>query len=164
VGFNRQNPNDETEPKCFSAVDDFINDLTEKTEQPIPHSYIAKSQSRFLKTITENLTIGTAIVLMDISENYSLTIQDKAQGHHWTCNTCTIHPVMIHLQDDDQGTKLTTSLCVISGDLKHDVVMVYQTQIILIQFLRDKFPHIKKRSLLHRRVCCTIHTRINSTS
>ena len=68
--------------KCSLAVDDFINDLTEKIEQLIPHSYIAKAQSKFLKNLKENLTNDTAIVLMDFSENYSFTIQDEAQGYH----------------------------------------------------------------------------------
>lgn len=129
--------------KCSSAVDDFVNNLTEQIEKLIPHSYIAKSQSSFLKNMKEHLTVDTVVVLMDFSENYSLTIQDEAQGYHWTCNTCTIHPVMIHLQND-QGEKLTTSLCVISDDLKHDVAMVYETQTVLIKFLKDNFPHVKK--------------------
>ena len=34
-------------------------------------------------------------------------------------------------------------VCVLSDDLQHDVVFVYETQKIVIQFLKNKFPHVK---------------------
>lgn len=49
--------------QCSSAVNDFNNDMREKTKQYIPLSYMAKSKFPFLNNIKESQTNKTVIVL-----------------------------------------------------------------------------------------------------
>ena len=45
------------------------------------HSYIAKSQARYLSELKENLE-DAIIVLGDFAENYTFVIQNEIQGYH----------------------------------------------------------------------------------
>lgn len=127
--------------KTTSSLHEFIDDLTDRIEKLIPHSFIAKSQSFFLKDLKENLPSHTAVILLDFNENYSFIIQDEVQGYHWTSESCTLHPVVVYCINTD-GEKITSSHCIVSDDLKHDVSMVYKTQEIVLKYIKDNFPHI----------------------
>ncbi|GBM39738.1 hypothetical protein AVEN_208641-1 [Araneus ventricosus] len=142
VEYNQWVSTDRTEMiRCSTAVGELIEKLVEKLNKLIPHSYIAKSQSSFLKNLKGTASSNTAVVSMDFSENYAFTIQDEAQGYHWNSNSCTIHPVMIHCKDTS-NVKLIIPLCIISDDLKHDVSMVYEIQKNVTAFLKENYPHI----------------------
>ena len=129
--------------KSTTILDDFIDDLTNKVERLIPHSFIAKSQSLFLKNLKENLQLNTAIILIDFSENYAFVVQDEAQGYHWTSESCTLHSVLVHYKNAE-GMKMVSSHCVISDDLKHDVSMIYKTQEKVLKFIQENLPHIEE--------------------
>ena len=73
---------------------------------------------------------------MDFPENYSFPIQDEAQGYHWTHPSCTVHPVVCYYKNSENQL-LISSLCFLSEELLHDVVMVH-----LIQ--EKTFQHLKK--------------------
>ncbi|GBN58021.1 hypothetical protein AVEN_226241-1 [Araneus ventricosus] len=142
VEYNQWVSTDRTEMiRCSTSVGELIEKLVEKLNKLIPHSYIAKSQSSFLKNLKGTTSSNTAIVSMDFSENYAFTIQDEAQGYHWNSNSCTIHPVMIHCKDTS-NVKLIIPLCIISDDLKRDVSMVYEIQKNVTGFLKENYPHI----------------------
>lgn len=128
--------------RCSSTVEEFIDNLEQKLNKLIPHSFIAKSQASFYKNLKEAASPNTAIISMDFSENYAFTIQDEAQGYHWTSNSCTIHPVMIHCKGTYNEERII-SFCVISDDLKHDASMVYEIQKTVISFLNENCPHVK---------------------
>lgn len=129
--------------KSTATLDDFIDDLTNKIERLIPHSFIAKSQSLFLKNLKENLQLNTAIILLDFSENYAFVVQDEAQGYHWTSESCTLHSVLVHYKNSE-GVKMVSSHCIISDDLKHDVSMVYKSQEKVLKFVKENSPHIEE--------------------
>ena len=68
----------------------------------IAHSYIAKSQAKYLSILKENLLSSTCIVLADFAENYSMVVQDAVQGWHWIKQQCTIHPIIIYYKDSQE--------------------------------------------------------------
>lgn len=123
-----------------STIDEFIYELTTKIEKLIPHSYIAKSQSSYFKSLKDNCAPNQAIISMDFSENFSFVIQDEVQGYHWTSDSCTVHPVIINTCVDDK--KIVSSHCIISDDLNHDVCMVYKIQETLLEFVKEHFPNV----------------------
>lgn len=133
--------------RCFSSVEEFIDKLVEKLNKLIPHSYISKEQASFFKNLKEAACPNIAVISMDFSENYAFTIQEEAQGYHWTSDSCTIHPVMIHCKDP-RNKKLIISLCVISDDLKHDICMIYEIQKTVTAFLKENYSHINTIQLL----------------
>lgn len=129
--------------RCSSSVIEFIEILVDKLNKLIPHSYIAKSQASTFKSLKETAPSSVAVISMDFSENYAFTIQEEAQGYHWTSDSCTIHPVIIHCKDAT-GKKCVLPFCIISDDLKHDVSMVYEIQKTMTAFLKENHPHIKE--------------------
>ena len=135
---------DRTQQVKFTvSLEEYVETLINSLETLIPHSFISKSQSGYLKIMKENIDCSKAIVLLDFSENYSYVIQNEVQGYHWTQDSCSLHPVVIYTHSEYSGDITVTNLCILSDDLEHDVAFVYETQKIVTQFLKDNFPMIK---------------------
>lgn len=114
----------------------------EKLVKLVPHEFIARSQSEFLKTTKENLKANEFVVISDFAENYTFVIQDEVQARHWNQEQCTLHPFSIYFKE---GNELrTTSFVVIAESLEHNITSVYLFQTKLFDFLREKFRTIKK--------------------
>ena len=89
------------------------------------HPYIAKAQSKYLKTHKEKLDDTKIILLCDFAENFTFVIQDEIQSYHWTQNQATLHPIVMYYKADD--TIMHKSFCFISNELHHDTAMVYSS-------------------------------------
>ena len=85
---------------------------------------------------------NSALILMDFAENYAFHVQDEAQRYHWTHHSCTVHPVVCCYKNSDDELQ-HASLCFLSDELQHDVVMVYQIQVKTIQYLKSLMPNLK---------------------
>ena len=121
-------------------LNEFIELLCEKLDKITPHSFIAKSQSKYLKNLKETLSLDEAIVLGDFAENYTFVVQDEIQSYHWSKNQCSLHPVVIYFMKEKLEE---SSYCVISDDLNHDFGFVNQV-------MHQTIDHIK------RNLCTTI--------
>ncbi|XP_047129865.1 uncharacterized protein LOC124809907 [Hydra vulgaris] len=119
VDFKQWATTDRTELLTINLpLNEFIDLLCEKLDKITCHSFIAKSQSSYLKHLKETLSIDEAIVLVDFAENYTFVVQDEVQSYHWSKSQCSLHPVVIYYKK----MKLeTSSFCIISDDLNHDV-------------------------------------------
>lgn len=157
--FEEWDPDDEVTYSAWISTDrthqvqytvtfeEYLETLIISLESLIPHSFITKAQAKYLKEYKENLKSNQAIVLLDFSENYSYVIQNEAQGYHWTRNSCSLHPAVIYTQDEDKDELVVSSLCIVSDDLEHDVPFVHETQRVVVEFIKEKFP--KVNSLLY---------------
>lgn len=68
IEYNQWISTDGTEMiRCSSKIYDFIEDLVTKLEKLITHSYIAKSESSYFKTLKESSSTGLATVSLDFS-------------------------------------------------------------------------------------------------
>ena len=108
------------------------------------HSSIAKSQAQLLKNRKESIQLDTAIVLLDISKNFSFVVQDEVQGIHWNKDQCTLHPVVIHFKDQNENSLKALCFCFFSEDLNHETGFVYAVQQILTSNTKEKFVAIKR--------------------
>ena len=72
---------------CLSSVGEFIDKLVGNLNKLIPHSYIAKSQASFFKSLKETVSLNAAVASMDFSKTFAFTMQEEAQGYHWTSNS-----------------------------------------------------------------------------
>lgn len=124
----------------ITTLSEFCDTLIKKIEKLTPHSFIAQSQSDYLKMKKETLDEGSVLILMDFSENLNFVVQDEVQGYHWNNGSCTLHTVVIYYKKDQQLQ--AKSFCIISDDLEHDVALVYQTQKTVLNFLKFEFPEI----------------------
>ena len=118
----------------YEWIEDSVRVLDDLTN----HSFIAKSQSRYLNARKSFLTNDHCIILLDFAENYTFTIQDELQSYHWNQQQCTIHPAVMHYMQN--GNLMQQSFCFISDDLTHDTVFVHQ----LLQHLCSFIPNFSK--------------------
>ena len=117
-------------------VIEVINNLTK-------HSYLAKSQARYLKSKKESLGENEVIVLGDFAENYQFLIQDEIQSYHWSKEYCTLHPLVIYYKDVN-GDIQHDSLCFISDDNTHDTSFIHHVQSLLVNYIKESYSHIRK--------------------
>ena len=80
-------------------------------------------------------------MLFDFSENYFYVIQ--VQGYSWVQDSYSLRSVVIYTCFENSGNIVIKYLCVLSGNLEHDIVFIYETRKIASQFLKDLFPKIK---------------------
>ena len=111
--------------KMVSDIPTFIEKLTNSLEDLKPHSFISKSQSKYLSQLKENLNGSSVIFLGDFSENFSFVVQDEVQSFHWNNMMCTIHAVVIYYKNGNTLSHL--SYAIISEDNTHDVDFVYKS-------------------------------------
>ena len=123
AGTDRAMLNTQTTSTC---TEEFLELLVNAISNLTVHSFIAKSQSRYLKDQKEKLCGTSCIALLDFAENYQFMVQDEIQGFHWNKIGCTLHPVAIYYMENDKLQ--CESLCVISDDMEHDTCFVYQVQ------------------------------------
>lgn len=109
----------------------------------MPHSFIAKRQSEFLKSCKLNLKSDEFVIISDFSENYSFTIQNETQSWHWANAQCTIHPFSVYFKNESDDIQ-HRSVIVIAESLKHDFAAVKLFQNKLLQYLKSTFSVIKK--------------------
>ena len=85
------------------------------------------------------------MITADFSENYSVVLQDAAQGFHWNNLQATIHPFIVYYKDSDELKYIC--YVVISDSLRHNTVAVHLFQKSLICFLRENLVHFHIRSI-----------------
>jgi len=69
-------------------------------EKLIPHSYIAKTQSTYLKAKKGISGCPRSYFCNGFREKFSFVLQDEAQGYHWTHGCCTLHTAVLYFQED----------------------------------------------------------------
>ena len=121
---------------------DFVDLVVETIDSLTTHSFIAKSQARYLKKRKEELLEDSAIVLGDFAENYSFVVQDEVQSFHWSKQSCTLHPLVVYVREN--GELIQKSFCAISDDLEHDSSLVHQIQKEISQQIKSNFPQVTK--------------------
>lgn len=127
----------------IKSSDEFVNELITKLLVLLPHSFIAKEQSKFLEQLKSELKEGELVVICDFSENYSFVLQDEVQGFHWNNLQATIHPIVVYYKEENNFKH--KSIVVISECLTHDTVAVHLFQKKLIQFLKESFNEMPKK-------------------
>ena len=117
--------------------------MAEKLDTITVHSFIVRTQAKYLKQCKENFKEDEVIVLVDFAENYKFLVQDEIQGYHWKKSQCTLHPAVVYAKKD--GQLKDHSICFFSDDLNHGVDMVYQ---ILKETTKHVIRDNSKRSIL----------------
>ena len=128
--------------KQSAPVLEFVDLVAEKLDKITVHSFIARTQGKYLKQCKENLKEDEVIVLVDFAENYKFLVQDEIQGYHWNKSQCTLHPAVMYTKED--GQLKDHSICFTSDDLNHFVDMVYQIlKETTKQVIEDISPQVK---------------------
>lgn len=124
------------------SVVNFIEELSRQMENLTVHHYISKAQSAYLSFCKTALSEDTALILLDFAENYSFIVQDAIQGHHWNNSQATLHPFAVYYLNE--GVVQCMSICVISDCMQHDSITVHVFIKVVLDFLKDSLPKIKR--------------------
>ena len=122
---------------CTLPLDEFIEQLCEQLDEITSHSFIARSQSQYLNKLKENLKCGEVIILGDFAENFSFIVQDEIQGYLWNKQQCSLHPIVLYYCKENESDLVSTSICFLFDDVKHDVNFVYQIMKDTIKYICD---------------------------
>lgn len=122
----------------------FISEFTTDVAKLVTHDFIARKQQEQLKHRKKNLEMDEAVVICDFAENFSFVIQDEVQGYHWNQKQCTIHPFVIYYRRNSDSDVKCQSLVIIAESEKHNIYSVYQFQVELFKYLKEKIPNVTK--------------------
>lgn len=122
-------------------VTDFIPYFCEQIEKLLPHAFIAKQQSKYLKNLKNTLPEDEIIINLDFAENYAFVVQDAPPGFHWNNNQATVFVAFIYYKSE--GEVKGQGFVVISDNLTHDTVAVYTYQQLLVEYLKHNIT-VKK--------------------
>ena len=144
IDFSQWDSTDRTTLRTYtSPVEEFVDMLVDKIDDITTHSFIAKSQARYLKKRKDELDGETCLLLLDFAENYHYVVQDEVQGYHWNKEQCTLHPVVLYYKNSENEL-VHKCLCIISDDLTHDTNFVHQLQKLVGDFIKENLPQIKR--------------------
>ena len=102
------------------------------------HSYIAKTQSRYLKNCKENLMQNERLVFEDFAENYRYDIQDPVQNYYCFKSQCSLFPILLYFVK--KKFLKQESFCYISKDVDHDTGFVDKIQEDITRYIRETLP------------------------
>lgn len=126
------------------SKEEFVEKLATQVSKLTRHSYTAKSQSSYMKTLKSNMTpLKEMIVQGDFAENYSYVVQDEIQSFHWENKQATLHPFVAYCTLED-GTLVHRNVCVVSDCRDHSTVTVFAFLKVVLEYLRMEFPEVKK--------------------
>ena len=81
-------------------VDEFTDLLVQKLDELTVHSFIAKSQSVYMKQRKNDLREDESLCTADFAEKYQYIIQDEIQSAHWSKQSLTIHPAVLYVKSE----------------------------------------------------------------
>ena len=126
--------------RVSGSVRDLLEEFDVKWEKFAVHHYCMRQQQEYVKKIKEEARAdGTVIIQMDFAENHSLIVQHEIQQAHWTTPQATIFTVHITVDKTTQH-----SLAFVSDYLDHNIDFVHAAQGVIIKFIRDRYPNVKR--------------------
>nr|CCQ71355.1 hypothetical protein CcPL6.027 [Cotesia congregata] len=123
----------------IKPTEEFIENFCSELKVLLPHSFIAKQQAKFLKTLKETLKPNEFVIICDFAENYAFVVQNAASGFHWNNNQATVFPVVIYYKINDELDH--KSLVIISDCNNHDAVAVH----VFIKLITDYVKSLPER-------------------
>ena len=116
--------------------------LTEIDEQwPVflLHSYCNREQRAFIDEIrTKSSNASFVVVQMGFAENYTFIRQREVQAAHWNNQQATLFTIHIKIG------KSHSNIVIISDYMHHDTTFVYCAQRLVVEFVKNHFPEVKK--------------------
>lgn len=135
-----------SQPRCELTtredvhVDSFLDCLSITLQALIPHLYVLKNQTQFFRELDNIPHLLSS--LWDFAENYVCEIQNAPQGVHWGKNQIPLH-INCTKYNNGNSTEQIFSVFVCEA-MKHNTIVLYACQEILIKILKEKFANAKK--------------------
>ena len=88
--------------------------------------------------------------------NASGLMQDEIQGYHWNNQLCSLQPTVLYYSKENESDLVSTSICFISDNLKHDVNFVYKVMKDTIKYIHDNITEVLSKVLYFSDGCAKI--------
>jgi hypothetical protein len=103
------------------------------------HSHYNRNQRVYIEEIREKSSDQSFVVVqMDFAENYTFVRQKEVQAAHWNNQQATLFTIHIKIG------KSHKNLVIISDYMHHDTAFVYCAQKLIVEFVTNNFPGVKK--------------------
>jgi hypothetical protein len=116
-----------------------IDNIDEQWPMLIHHHFIKDQQKLYIDNIKKKSDENDYVVITcDFAENYTLVAKREIQSAHWNHQQVTIFTIHIKIGQSH------INLAAISDYLNHDTAFVYYCQRKITDFIKKKFPQVKK--------------------
>lgn len=122
----------------------FKTDLCDDFWNLTQHHFIADAQKTHFKHVRNNLSLDTAVIVMDFSENFAFVIQNSVQAFYYNNDSATIHPFLMYYKVENEDSVKSTNFCVISDTSDHQAFTVHAFMEKLTNIIKSEYPWIKK--------------------
>ena len=121
------------------SVDSLLTEIEDKWDVFLFHVYCNRQQREHIKELREKSTDKTFLVAqIDFSMNYTLVRQREVQQGFFSQHQATLFT--IHLTVG----QVQRNLAIVSNYMEHTTSFVYCAQQILVRFIKQNFPLVKK--------------------
>ena len=121
------------------SVDSLLTEIEDKSDVFLFHVYCNRQQREHIKELREKSTDKTFLVAqIDFSMNYTLVRQREVQQGFFSQHQATLFT--IHLTVG----QVQRNLAIVSNYMEHTTSFVYCAQQILVRFIKQNFPLVKK--------------------
>ena len=112
-----------------------------QVEELSSHLFRAKWQQTVFSQLKEEMTPKSAVMVLDFAENYTCSMQNEVQLHHWSLNQVTLHPVVSFVNASEATGPYTniSTMIFITEDRKHDSAAVQVFTEKSVKELQEKF-------------------------
>jgi hypothetical protein len=126
------------------SVRNIVNEFSKKVEDYKTHFFLSKLQSRKKTEDLKNLPRGSAIVMVDFSENETVVPQDEAQSAYYSRLGLSVFTVQLYVTPDDPqgGEILSRSICIASDNLEHTSSTTDMYMREVFNYISREFNHI----------------------
>ena len=129
--------------RMFGSVDSLITEIEERWSGFLQHVYCNRQQRDYIKELRSQSTSKTFVVAqVDFSMNYTLLRQREVQQGFFSQNQATIFTVTLAIGQEHRN------LAVISDCMEHTTAFVYCAQRLIVQFIKENYPLVKKINYL----------------
>ncbi|XP_046972969.1 uncharacterized protein LOC124539689 [Vanessa cardui] len=112
-----------------------INELGTDMKSFFEHCYLIYTQYSELKELKNSLTVNSAVIHVDFSENYRMKAASEVQSLHFggSRKEIVLHTAVIYAFDFHSSDIKPTSVCTVSECLRHDAPSIWAHLLPLIK-------------------------------
>jgi hypothetical protein len=121
------------------SVEALLTQINAEWSSFILHAFCNRRQREYIAKIRAESTNTTFIVAqMDFSLNYTLIRQREVQQGFFFQHQVSIFTIHLTIGKEYRN------IAIISNCLEHNVAFVYSAQKILVNYVKENFPYVKK--------------------
>ena len=121
------------------SVGSLVTEIEDKWDAFLFHVYCNRQQREYIKELREKSTDKTFLVAqIDFSMNYTLVRQREVQQGFFSQHQASLFTMHLTVGQEQRN------VAIISNYMEHTTSFVYCAQKILVQFIKENFPLVKK--------------------